>query len=192
MEDKLNRRAVKLVADIDYLMFLDKDLKLLGYEMSEDDCHAFSIRYGIAEDCIIKSTVPKGTAYTLEVWGVNTTLVFLLNDDGKQGELLTYKPNPFSLAKEMGNTIETALPYDDDTSAKEVKLLPEKVKISNDTSLTWEEIAKMVDRVPYPNWMDECWGTKAWIEVWKNKPSLQTIMLEFSAKKYRDQESQKT
>jgi hypothetical protein len=123
--------------------------------------------------------MPANAAYTLEVYGVSTTLAFIMNGD--KGELLFYKPSPIELAREIGKTVETAVALH-----PEIKHLPEVTKKVEDL-FPEEDILR---RVPYPNWMEECWGTKAWILIWKNRPMLQTVMLDFSAKKYKEKEKE--
>ena len=211
--------TIKTITDVDYLIYMDKNLKVLGYEMSADDKQAFQIRYKSEEDCGIKSTVPKDTAYTLEVYGVNTTLAFVMNGD--KGELLFYRPSVVNFAQEIGKTIETAIPYppgENTNLPMNVNNVLECISYNNGfckvnkgalcsggscteferptiapakESMKWEKIQEILDSVPYPGWMEECWGTLAWIQVWKNKPYLQTVMLEYSGNKYKEQEKAK-
>lgn len=176
----MESKTIKTITEVDYIVFLDDKMKILGYEMSEDDKQAFQLRYKAPDNCGIDNTLPVNTAYTLEIYGINTTLAFIMKED--KGELLFYRPSPLEMAKEIGKTIETAIPLN-----PEIKNLPEVVKRVEDL-FPEEDILR---RVPYPNWMEECWGTKAWILVWKNRPMLQTIMLEFSAQKYKEKEQEK-
>jgi len=209
--------TIKTITDVDYLVYLDKNLKVLGFEMSEDDKQAFQIRYKSSENCGVNGVPPKDAAYTLEVFGINTTLAFVMNGD--KGELLYYRPSPINFAQEIGKTIDTAIPY----PPEETKNVPAVVNdcrecvgysngfctINNGAlcvggkcedfekpapvmqTMAWENIQEILDTVPFPGWMEKCWGTLAWIQVWKNKPCLQTVMIEYSAKKYEEQEKAK-
>ena len=208
--------TIRTITDVDYLVYLDKELKILGYEMSEDDKQAFQIRYKSSENCGVNGTPPKATAFTLEVFGINTTLAFVM--EGDKGELLYYRPSAVNFAQEIAKTIDTAIPYPPGENANLPLPINNVVECISYTggfcrvnkgvlctggsckdfekhaavkTMKWEDIWEIVEMVPFPGWMDKCWGTLAWIQVWKNKPHLQNVMLEYSAKKYEEQEKAK-
>lgn len=175
--------------DLDYLVYFDKEMKVVGFEMSDDDKQALQIRYKTPENCGVIPKIPAGATHFLEVFGVSTTLAFMLDSDTtkQSGELLSYRPSPMELAREIGKTLEQVLPIDQKDAEPEPKkcdviMLPQAVSDAR--------MKDILDRVPYPNWMQECWGTIAWIKIWKEKPELQHAMLEFSAAKYKEKEQE--
>jgi hypothetical protein len=179
--------TIKAVTDCDYLVFLNKELQIIGYELSEDDRQAFQLRYHTPDECGISGKIPKGTEFYLELFGVNTTLVFVMSEEGARGELLFYRPSPTQMAKEVGINMESVVPLTTPRVGKEdVKLIPEKPMVDGNIAST-SHIDDILRRVPYPNWMEESWGTPAWLAIWKNKPMLQIAMIEFSAARFKKQ-----
>lgn len=172
--------TIKTIMDVDYVVYFDTNMKLVGYKMSEDDGNAFQLRYHTADNCGIEDAIPEKAFYFLEIFGVPTTLAFTLKEEGEKGELLIYHPSPMALTKAIGETIETVSPLDG-KSKKEDETKPTTMLVPTDE----DRLRDILNRIPYPNWMEECWGTPAWIKIWSTKPCLQSAMLEFSTAKYR-------
>ena len=170
--------TIKTVIDCDYLIYLDQELNLIGYELSPDERQALSLRYHASEEAT--STMPVKTIYILEVFRIHTTMVWLVENAGKKGQLLFYKPSILALSKEVAKTLDCALPIEDfmavgNKTAEETKHLPAVVDAG-----TMENVLK---RIPFTGWLDYYWATPTWIEIWRSRPDLQRFMTEFTSMK---------
>jgi hypothetical protein len=173
--------TIKTVTDVDYVLYFDKDKQLVGYELSQDDKDAFQLRYHTPDNCGIEATIPDNTVYYLEIFGVSSTLAFLTKEDEGTGELLFYRPSPVEMAREISKNTGSLVALHSNTETKNVPVVLQDARVRD-----------ILSRVPYPNWMEECWATPVWIEIWRAKPYLQNARLEFSSAKYKEKSTKTT
>lgn len=169
--------TLKTTTVCDYLVYLDKDMLPVGFELTIDERQALSLRYHTSE--VIIPCPPKSTRYMLEVFGVNTTLIWMMAENHRQGELLFYGPNMIALTRETTKSLSTAIKKEDykfasDTDKEKIKLL----EFQGDRLLE-----KIVKSLPFPNWMNIYWNTPIWMEIWKARPDLQPYMIEYNHSK---------
>ena len=167
--------TIKTVTDCDYLIYMDKDLVPIGYELTMDERQALSVRYHADEE--ISPTLPEKTIYILEIFGIHTTLVWLVDEKEKKGELLFYKPNMLGLAREVTKTLDCALEVKD---YMEMCLAADKRKDKNLPSTIDKVEEELIQKLPFTNWMEIYWNTPTWMTIWRARPDLQMYMSDFA------------
>ena len=177
--------TIKTAIDCDYLVYLDQEMNIVGYELSPDERQALSIRYKASEEAT--ATLPLKTIYILEIFGIHTTMVWLIENSEKKGQLLFYKPSMLAFTKEIAKTLDGALPIDDYADIrirekKETKHLPVLIDAALKDPIPLENILKSL---PFTGWMEYYWATPTWIEIWRAKPDLQRFMTEFARTKMK-------
>jgi len=185
----MNTTTIKLSIDCDYLIYLDHELNVAGYELSPDERQALSLRYNASETN--ETTMPLKTAYILEVFGINTTMVWLMTANGKEkkGQLLFYKPSALALSKEIVKTADEALPIADFLTGetilkKKTSHLPATIGEGSKDEVPLETILK---NLPFTGWMEFYWSTSTWGQIWRLKPELQRVMASFARSKSQDE-----
>lgn len=186
----MNTTTIKAVMDCDYLVYLDQDLNVVGYELSPDERQALSLRYKASEEAT--PTLPLKTIYLLEIFGIHTTMVWLIENSEKKGQLIFYKPSILTLSKEVAKTLDSALPIEDYADIvtgkkKETKHLPAVVPVESKDPVPLENILKSL---PFTGWMEYYWATPTWIEIWRAKPDLQRFMAEFARMKLKSEKAE--
>lgn len=182
----MNTTTIKLSIDCDYLVYLDQELNVTGYELTPDERQALSLRYNAVEEST--ATMPLKTVYILEVFGINTTMVWMVENKERKGQLLFYKPSILSFSKEIAKTLDEALPISDFVStppekSKEALQLPALIgggKVDN------IELEKVIKRLPFTGWMEFFWSTPSWMLIWRARPDLQHHMLSFANVKAKE------
>ena len=177
----MNTATIKTVVDCDYLVYFDQDMNVIGYELSPDERQALSIRYHASEEAT--AVMPLKTIYILEVFGIHTITVWLVENSEKKGQLLFYKPSMLALAKEIAKTLDCALPIDDysDIVTREKGMAKQLPAVLVGASKDLAPSEKILKNIPFTGWMDYYWGTPTWIEIWRARPELQRFMTGYAS-----------
>jgi len=173
----MTQHTVKTITDCDFLVYLGNNLRPIGYELTLDERKEFAKRYH-TEEVELEPNVPEKAVFVLEVYAINTTIVWLM--DGEKGELMFYKPSMLKLAKEIVDTLDAAieiLEYAPENKDK-TKILPTTVDPIKEVREEYEK--EIIARLPFENWMSVYWQTPMWAKVWRLRPDLQDLMAAFT------------
>lgn len=183
------KSTLKTLTDCDYLVYLNKDHLPCGFELTQDERQSLAIRYHVKDE-EWEPTLPEAAVYVLEVFGIPSTIIGVVDEDQKW-ELIFYKPSILAFAREIGDSMDTALEimeYEPSkgkaTPAKKVEDKDVKAE-EKDLRDTYER--ELIARLPFENWMTIYWGTAMWMKVWEQRKDLQECMAEF-AKRYKPSE----
>lgn len=181
----MNTTTIKTAIDCDYLVYFDQDMNIVGYELSPDERQALSTRYHASEEAT--AILPLKTIYILEVFGIRTVTVWLVETSEKKGQLLFYKPSILGLAKEVVKTLDCALPIDDYAGivAREKKAPKQLPAILVEAPKDPVSSEKLLKNIPFTGWMDYYWGTSTWTEIWRARPELQRFMVGYASLKLK-------
>lgn len=104
--------------DMDYIVYLDKDKRPIGFHITPDEIEALEIKYEAKIHTSFE--FPMGTSEVLELLGIHTSvywaLSYLSNACGSPNtanKLLYYKPDFAILAKEIASEMDCAKSVDD-------------------------------------------------------------------------------
>jgi len=188
--------TIKISINCDYLVYLNPDMEVSGYEISPDERLALSLRYNAAEEST--ATFPLSTIYILEVFGIPTTMVWMMENASNKGQLLFYKPNLLAFSKEITKTLDDALPIGDYSTTfagekKGSKFVEGKdfIKVPAVWHKKEEDLVNLdviLRSLPFVGWMETYWGTPIWIEIWRSKPELQRFMSGYAQLKMKEGE----
>lgn len=151
--------TTKLICDCDYVIYLDDKASVVGFELSPDERQAMYIRYNV-KDKEVYPNIPVTATHILEVFAINSVVIWTKDTETSEGELLFYRPSTKDLAIDIAKSEDQTTPIiqDDD---------------------------KMICGFPIEsdNWLPKVHkGTTQWIEVWKKHPEVQERMLAYANK----------